>query len=226
MLRHRATRPAAAALAAVVVPLPLHPTPGARNPHPARKAATVHRSAAVWRHRAKLDLRASRHRPHRIVVPLAHAAGDPSDTISDFQFSPATITVHVGDTITWSNAGPTDHTATARDGSFDTGVLKKGTSGSHTFTATGTFAYYCTIHPFMHGTVVVLASTASATPSQGSGSSGSSGSGASAGTSAGQASSSSSTNTLPNTGFDTGAALACGVVLLGAGLALRRARAN
>ena len=64
----------------------------------------------------------------------------------------------MGDTVTWSNAGPTPHSATASDGSFDTGILDKGGSGSHTFTQAGTFAYICTPHPYMKGTVVVQAS--------------------------------------------------------------------
>ncbi len=94
--------------------------------------------------------------------PRAHAAGDPANTISDFKFTPGTTTIHVGDAITWTNSGPSPHTATASDGSFDTGTLAKGASASHTFTHSGTFAYICKIHPFMKGTVVVLA--AASTP--------------------------------------------------------------
>ena len=107
------------------------------------------------------------------VSHTAHAASDPADIISDFKFSPATITIHVGDTITWTNNGPAPHTATASNGSFDTGNLNKGQSASHTFTQAGTFAYICSIHPFMHGTVVVLAN-ASTTNNNSSGSGGSS----------------------------------------------------
>ncbi|MGI8863522.1 MAG: cupredoxin domain-containing protein [Solirubrobacteraceae bacterium] len=95
----------------------------------------------------------------------AHAAGDPGITIMDFKFSPATTTIHVGDTITWTNNDTSPHTATANNGSFDTGTLAKGASASHTFTHSGTFAYICSIHPYMHGTVVVLA--AAKTPASG-----------------------------------------------------------
>ena len=155
----------------------------------------------------------------------AHAAGDPTDVISDFKFTPGSITVHVGDTITWVNDGPTAHSATAGDGSFDTGVLQKGASASHTFAQAGTFAYACKIHPFMHGTVVVLASTT--TPSSGSGSSSNSPSATGASSSpttaaAPGASATSNANGLPNTGFDAAAALLTGVGLLGAGYAVRR----
>ena len=94
---------------------------------------------------------------------IAHAASGTTVTIADFSFTPATITIHVGDTVTWTNHGPSAHTATADNGSFNTGMLQKGQSASHTFTTAGTVTYICSIHPFMHGTVVVLANTTSTT---------------------------------------------------------------
>jgi plastocyanin len=176
-------------------------------------------------------------------VSARAAAGDPADTISDFKFTPGTITVHVGDTVTWTNNGPTDHTATANDGSFNTGTLKKGQSASHTFTKTGTFAYICSIHPFMKGTIVVDASTSSTTPSSGSsgssgsttgaGTSGSSGATGSTGSSSGttgtsssgagspSTSASGSSAPLPVTGLDLSGAVLSGLGLLGAGALLR-----
>ena len=91
---------------------------------------------------------------------IALAAASTGVTISDFKFSPGGVTVNVGDTVTWSNAGPTGHSATANDGSFDTGVLQKGSSGSHTFSQAGTFSYFCKPHPFMKGTITVVAAAA------------------------------------------------------------------
>src|SRR5205823_6038968 len=70
-------------------------------------------------------------RRHRLTLSTAikaHAARDPADTISDYKFSPGSLTIHVGDSVTWTNAGPTAHTATADDHSFDTGILHKGQS--------------------------------------------------------------------------------------------------
>jgi plastocyanin len=155
------------------------------------------------------------------VAPRAHAATDPVVTISDFQFSPSTITVHVGDTITWTNDGPSAHTATARDGSFDTGLLHKDASASHTFTQPGTFTYFCRIHPFMHGTVIVLATATTPAASHHAG--------------RGQAplSSASTANpthtvapsrgaTLPMTGMSVIASAVFGFLLVGLGLTLRR----
>jgi len=146
-------------------------------------------------------------------------------TIADFSFSPATITIHVGDTVTWTNHGPSAHTATASNGSFNTGVLQKGQSASHTFTKAGTFAYICSIHPFMHGTVVVLASTtsttttpASTTPTSTTPASTTPAATTSADTTAAQ----SSANTLPMTGFALTGTVLAGLLLTGLGVALRR----
>jgi plastocyanin len=85
----------------------------------------------------------------------AAAAGSVSVSIQDFLFSPGTVTVGVGGTVTWSNSGAEDHTATGSG--FDTGTLSPGASASHTFAAAGTFSYICNIHPDMTGTVQVLA---------------------------------------------------------------------
>src|SRR3954454_14677146 len=67
------------------------------------------------------------------------------------------MTGNVGDTVTWKNNRPTGHSATAINKSFDTGILQKGDSGSATFDTAGSVAYICTPHPFMKGTVKVVA---------------------------------------------------------------------
>lgn len=85
------------------------------------------------------------------------AAADGAVTIAGFAFDPASITVRVGDSVTWRNEDSAPHTATADDGSFDTGNLGDGASASVTFQQAGTFGYLCTIHPSMRGTVVVQA---------------------------------------------------------------------
>ena len=83
------------------------------------------------------------------------AAAGTSATIKDFEFAPATITIKVGDTITWTNNGPSVHTVTADEGSFDSGNMSQGKTFSHTFQTAGTFPYHCTPHPFMKATVIV-----------------------------------------------------------------------
>jgi LPXTG-motif cell wall-anchored protein len=249
---------AAVLLATAALPLPLH-HPGHHSGHHRHKhhrhqhaqtvaSSTPHRHR--HRRRTEVDL------PGLVATTTArdasatraHAAGDPADTISDFQFAPATITIHVGDTITWTNDGPSPHSATANNRSFDTGVLKKGQSGSHTFTQAGTFTYFCTVHPFMHGTVVVEAANSSSTSTSGSGTSngptgtgnasgnsgnasGNSGSGTPAASSSTSTSApatgttstaASSAGTLPLTGMDTAGAALIGLALLGGGVVIRR----
>jgi plastocyanin len=87
----------------------------------------------------------------------AKAAADQTVTIADYEFTPADITVQQGDEVTWVNDGPSDHSATADDGSFDTGIFPAGERRSVTFEDVGTFTYICTPHPQMEGTVVVEA---------------------------------------------------------------------
>jgi plastocyanin len=75
--------------------------------------------------------------------------------IVEFTFDPDPIEVEVGDDVTWINEDSAPHTATADDGSFDTGTLDKGKLASVSFKEAGTFPYFCEIHPTMHGTVEV-----------------------------------------------------------------------
>ena len=81
-------------------------------------------------------------------------------SIVDFAFDPAAVEIPVGATVTWTNTGAATHTATASDGTFDSGQLAPGASFSHTFTAAGTFPYICQIHPQMTGTVTVVEAAA------------------------------------------------------------------
>ncbi len=77
--------------------------------------------------------------------------------ISDFSFAPQTLTIEVGDTVTWVNADPVVHTATSTSAfPFDTGDLDEGQSASITFDTPGTYPYLCTPHPSMTGTIVVV----------------------------------------------------------------------
>jgi plastocyanin len=98
-----------------------------------------------------------------ILVGILTAAGstvlaaDHAVDIAGFAFSPQSITVAVGDTVTWSNADAQNHTATADDASFDTGTIARGTSKSVTVETAGTFGYHCKIHPAMTATIVVQA---------------------------------------------------------------------
>jgi plastocyanin len=96
----------------------------------------------------------------------AHSSGSSSQsgsgtsssavTISNFKFSPASVTVKRGARVTVTNQDSAAHTATADDGhSFDTGTLAQGASQTISVSKPGSYPYHCSIHPFMHGTLVV-----------------------------------------------------------------------
>jgi LPXTG-motif cell wall-anchored protein len=142
-----------------------------------------------------------------------------SVSIGDNFYSPATVTISAGQSVTWTypNSGGSTHSVTADDGSFNSSpgcpgninaCMQPGDSYAHTFSSAGTFPYHCLVHGFaMSGTVIVQAGGGSTTaPGDGTGS-------------------------LPNTGpstttpifFVVGLALLFGGALIG--LALRRRRA-
>jgi plastocyanin len=89
------------------------------------------------------------------TTAAAPAAAGTAVTINGFAFSPATLKVAVGQKVVWTNkqTGVT-HTVTANGGAFDR-TVPAGATFSFAFTKTGTFAYHCSIHQTMHGTVVV-----------------------------------------------------------------------
>lgn len=76
--------------------------------------------------------------------------------IVDFAYDPDPVTVEAGGKVIWLNQDSAPHTATADDGSFDTGTLEEGKLKSETFKEPGTYTYICSIHPEMHGTVEVV----------------------------------------------------------------------
>ena len=85
-------------------------------------------------------------------------AADQAVAIGGFAFSPASVTVSVGDTVTWTNSDAQTHTATADDASWNSGnIAGGGGTKSVTFTTAGTFPYHCAIHPAMTGSVTVTA---------------------------------------------------------------------
>ena len=77
--------------------------------------------------------------------------------IKNFGFSPATITVKAGSTVVWTNNDAIQHDVTFDAGGIASSVLNQNDTFSHTFVTAGTYHYICSIHPFMHGTVIVTA---------------------------------------------------------------------
>jgi plastocyanin len=77
-------------------------------------------------------------------------------TIERFAYDPSPLRVDPGTKIVFDDEdGSITHTATAKNGSFDTGDIKVGTTKSIVLRKPGVYKYYCTIHPFMHGKIVV-----------------------------------------------------------------------
>ena len=99
--------------------------------------------------------------PRKIVVQPGPAAGQPAAaaapnvSIASFAFAPATITVKPGQAITFTNSDPVAHTSTSADGAWDSGDIAPGATFATTLDQPGTYAYHCSIHPFMQATVVV-----------------------------------------------------------------------
>jgi plastocyanin len=81
------------------------------------------------------------------VRPIVH--------VRDFAFMPDTITVMAGQSVLFVQDDATPHTVTASDKSFDSGNLDQHQTWAHAFAKPGTYAYVCSYHPNMKGTVVV-----------------------------------------------------------------------
>ena len=75
--------------------------------------------------------------------------------IDNFSFTPATLTVTVGTTVTWTNRDDIPHTVVSTDGVFQSKVRDTDEKFSYTFTRPGTYPYYCSVHPKMTGKIVV-----------------------------------------------------------------------
>ncbi|MEX2447316.1 MAG: cupredoxin family copper-binding protein [Solirubrobacterales bacterium] len=89
-------------------------------------------------------------------APSGDAARSEKVEIVEFAYDPDPVRIEEGGKVIWINRDSDPHTATAEDGSFDTGVLEEGKLGSESFKQPGTYAYICSIHPQMKGTVEVV----------------------------------------------------------------------
>jgi plastocyanin len=83
---------------------------------------------------------------HRAVVRVA---------IRNFKFQPARVVVSRGTRVIWTNKDSDPHTITSKPAGWSSQALDTGKSFATVPKKAGSFAYLCTIHPFMHGTVVV-----------------------------------------------------------------------
>jgi plastocyanin len=94
------------------------------------------------------------------AIPAAHAAEAAARSyevkIDNYVFGPATLTVPAGTTVTWTNQDDSPHTVTSADRRLKSPALDTGDRFSFTFDKPGSYSYFCSLHPHMTGTVVVL----------------------------------------------------------------------
>jgi plastocyanin len=89
-------------------------------------------------------------------APSGDAVRSAKVEIAEFAYDPDPVTIEEGGKVIWVNEDSVAHTATAEDGSFDTGTIDEGKLKSESFKEPGTYQYVCSIHPQMHGTVEVV----------------------------------------------------------------------
>jgi len=100
------------------------------------------------------------------TVTNAPGSSTPGCEETDSCFIPSTVVITVGGTVTWDNTDNAAHTSSSGtaadgpDGVFDSSLIMAGGSYSHTFDTAGTFDYFCMVHPWMQGTVIVEAEAA------------------------------------------------------------------
>jgi plastocyanin len=89
------------------------------------------------------------------AAAVAAAASPATIEIDNFAFTPATLTVTAGTTVTWKNEDDSPHRIGDKNGTFKSAALDTDDTFSHTFAAPGEYPYICTIHPYMVGTIIV-----------------------------------------------------------------------
>ena len=88
-------------------------------------------------------------------APLADAAHSADIEIDNFHYSPPTLVVAPGATVTWKNDDDSPHSVREKDGKFKSAALDTDDTFSQAFTAPGEYEYFCSIHPYMTGKIVV-----------------------------------------------------------------------
>ena len=88
-------------------------------------------------------------------APLADAAHSAGIQIDNFHYSPPTLVVAPGTTVTWTNEDDSPHSVREKDGKFKSAALDTDDKFSQTFSAPGEYEYFCSIHPYMTGKIVV-----------------------------------------------------------------------
>ncbi len=96
-----------------------------------------------------------------IILPVSAQDAPAAVGIDNFTFNPQQLTIKAGATVIWTNKDDIPHTVAAVGKQFKSKALDTGDAYSFTFTTPGTYAYFCSLHPHMTGTIVVEAATGS-----------------------------------------------------------------
>ena len=88
-------------------------------------------------------------------IQVSSSGGIQEISISNFAFSPASVTLKVGTTVTWTNQDSAPHTIVSDTGEWRSPRLGQGDTFSFTFDKAGTFPYHCGVHSSMTGTITV-----------------------------------------------------------------------
>lgn len=93
-----------------------------------------------------------------LLVPGQASAASYRVAMQGYAFAPSSLTVRVGDTVTWTNGDTAPHDVKTTSGpvAIHSPMLSKGQSWTYTFTAAGSYGYYCTVHPDMTARITVL----------------------------------------------------------------------
>ncbi|MFB5626955.1 MAG: plastocyanin/azurin family copper-binding protein, partial [Nitrosarchaeum sp.] len=98
--------------------------------------------------------------PKTVNVSIPAGTSSPGCETSNACYSPASVTINVGDTVEWKNVDTAAHTVTGGSpangpSGFDSSLLMGGKSFANTFDKAGTYDYFCMVHPWMVGNVIV-----------------------------------------------------------------------
>jgi len=130
-------------------------------------ASRIGRQAAQAAIAAVVALAAAGPAPVPALAQGSAAVSMTEDSPEHYAFAPAAVTVATGTTVTWTDKSDAPHTVTSNAGAFGSGTLNEDQAFRFTFNQAGTFQYHCSIHPYMHGTIIVSAAAqtaAAATP--------------------------------------------------------------
>lgn len=145
---------------------------------PARRRLLIGVASVIISAAALAGCSARAETPTTVPTTSTSAAAGPVINLSSLMFHPTTITVKVGDAITWRNDEAITHTVTSGrfvgvdkttglrsstepDGTFNAKLAGKGKTFSFTFTKPGTYTYYCDIHQGMNATIKVVGDASS-----------------------------------------------------------------